>query len=266
MNVARINGAFLHFRHVPAEGKPTIVFINSLGTDMRIWDEVIRQLGDQFSFLTFDKRGHGLSELGEAPHSMETYAEDLAALLDHLGIRSATICGLSIGGLIAQCLCKSRPDLIKSLILCGTATRIGTSEMWEGRIEAVRSQGISALADAILANWFTPDFHRNRAGELALCRAMLTRQDSAGYAGACAALRDADFGAQAALIQVPTLCVVGDRDGSTPPQLVEQLARSIPGARFTVIPDAGHIPCVERPASLAGLITDFMSSSEESQP
>jgi 3-oxoadipate enol-lactonase len=258
MKFARINGATLHYRHRPTAGRPTIVFVNSLGTDMRIWNEVERLFGDAYGFVLYDKRGHGLSELGDAPHKIETHAADLASLLDHLGVESAIVCGLSIGGVIAQCLHGMRLDLIEGLILCDTAAKIGTEEMWNGRIEATLSEGIASFADSVMQKWFTPDFHDNRADELAGYKTMLVRQSPSGYAAACAAMRDADYRVGTASIGVPTLCIVGDQDGSTPPELVESFARSIPGARFEVISGAGHIPCVEQPEKLAGLIRGFM--------
>jgi 3-oxoadipate enol-lactonase len=261
MNFVRIDDTVLHIRHRPVPARPTIVFVNSLGTDLRIWDEPCRLFGADFSILAYDKRGHGLSELGNAPHTIETHAADLAGLLDHFGIPAATVCGLSIGGLIAQGLYKARPELVERLVLCDTASRIGTAATWDARIRATRSDGISSFAETVMRMWFTPDFHRHRAAELAGYRTMLTRQDPAGYAAACAAIREADFAAVARAITVPTLCVVGDQDGSTPPELVAELARSIPGARFEIIANAGHIPCVERPAELVRLIHAFMENT-----
>ena len=266
MYFACINGATVHYWHRPSAGRPTIVFVNSLGTDMRIWNQIERTLGGAYAFVSFDKRGHGLSELGDAPHTIETYARDLAGLLDHLGVKRAVICGLSIGGIVAQCLYKLRPELIDGLILCDTGMKIGTAEMWNGRIKAALSEGIASFADGVMEKWFTPDFHRNRGAELAGYRTMLTRQEPAGYAAACAAIRDADFTATAATIRVPTLCIVGDQDGSTPPELVESLARSIPGAQVEIILGAGHIPCVEQPEQLADLIRRFMNDDMRRGP
>jgi 3-oxoadipate enol-lactonase len=260
---ARINGVCLHYRHEPAPGRPVLVFINSLGTDFRIWQDVADRLAGQFGFLFYDKRGHGLSELDDAPVSIETYAADLAGLLDHLGIARVTLCGLSIGGLIAQSLYKKRPDLVDRLILCDTAAKIGTVQSWNDRIAATLSTGIASFANGVMEKWFTPHFHRHRSADLAGYKTMLSRQLPAGYAAACAAIRDADYSAAAPAIAVPTLVVVGDQDGSTPPDLVRGLAEAIPGARFEIIAGAGHIPCVEQPEGLSALIADFMTDNRD---
>lgn len=261
LTFATVNGAAIHYslRRIP--GRPTILFINSLGTDFRIWQPVIDRLGDKFGYLLSDKRGHGLSELGSAPQTIETYAEDLVALMDHADLGRVIICGLSIGGLIAHALFASRPDLIQRLIFCDTASKIGTADMWNGRIAAANGPGIASFSEGVMEKWFTPDFHRNRAAELVGYKSMLDRQSPAGYAAACAAIRDADFSAIAKKIDVPALVVVGDQDGSTPPALVEGLARSIAGARFEVIAGAAHIPCVEQPEVLARLIREFAADA-----
>lgn len=254
----------LHYQLIgaPAE-KPVIVFINSLGTDFRIWRDVIVRLAGDYPLVTYDKRGHGLSDVGVSPYSIEDHVRDLAGLLDHLKVSNAIICGLSVGGLVAQGLYASRPDLVRALILCDTAHKIGNAEMWEARIATIEAQGIEPLADAVLERWFTPAFHASRKDELAGYRNMLVRQPAAGYAGTCAALRDADYTAIAKSISVPTLCVVGAQDGSTPPDIVRGTADLIAGSRFEIIAECGHIPCVEQPEALTGLIRDFLSTSGE---
>jgi 3-oxoadipate enol-lactonase len=216
--------------------------------------------GDAFGYVLFDKRGHGLSELGAAPPTIETFAGDLAALLDHVGVKRAVICGLSIGGPIALCLYETRPDLIDGLIFCDTASKIGTREMWDSRISATLGPGITSFADGVMEKWFTRRFHRDRAAELAGYKTMLSRQSPDGYAAGCMAIRDADFSATAGTINVPAMVVVGDQDGSTPPDIVESLARSIPAARFEIIADAAHIPCVEQPVAFYDLVRAFMAA------
>ncbi|MEQ1955675.1 3-oxoadipate enol-lactonase [Mesorhizobium sp. CN2-181] len=261
MSFAKIGSVSLHYRFTPssADAEP-IVFINSLGTDFRIWDTMAADFAGDVPFLVYDKRGHGLSALGDGIMSIDDHVDDLLGLLDLLAIGRAVICGLSVGGLIAQRLCQRRPELVASLILCDTAHKIGTSETWNTRIATVETQGIAAIADGVMEKWFTPAFHANRAAELAGYRNMLVRQPVAGYAGTCAAIRDADYTEAAAEIAVPSLCIVGDQDGSTPPELVRSLAALIPGSRFEIIRDAGHIPCVEQPDALAALIRGFVPS------
>lgn len=261
MRFVDIGGVAMHYRlrRAAAEG-PVLVFVNSLGTDFRIWDDVTARMAADFSLLVYDKRGHGLSGLGSGVNLMDDHVDDLEGLLDHLDIKDVVLCGLSIGGLIAQRFVMRRPQTVHALILCDTAAKIGTAESWNARIDTVERQGIEAIADSVMEKWFTPAFHRERPADLAGYRTMLVRQSVAGYAGSCLALRDADYTEAARRIAVPTFCVVGDQDGSTPPELVRQTAALIPGARFEIIAGAGHIPCVEQPDALVLLLRSFIAS------
>ena len=254
MAFMRANGVVVHYADEGPRAGQAIVFVNSLGTDFRIWDEVIRPLAQNARIMRYDKRGHGLSELRPAPASISDFATDLAALLDRLEARRATIVGLSIGGMIAQELHRLRPDLVASLVLCDTGHRIGTPEFWSARLGAVEAGGIEAIADGIMERWFTKNYREKQSDALVGWRAMLTRTPKTGYLAACGAIRDADLTEHAKTMRVPTLCVVGDEDGSTPVALVRELAGLIPSARFEIIAGAGHIPCVEQPEVLRGLI------------
>jgi 3-oxoadipate enol-lactonase len=256
---ARINDVTIHYQIIGAPAdKPVIVFINSLGTDFRIWRDVVVRLAGDFAIVLYDKRGHGLSDVGQVPYSIEDHAADLAGLLDMLSVQQAIICGLSVGGLIAQSLYQRRPDLVRALVLSDTAHKIGTADSWNSRIAAVREAGIGNIVDAVMERWFTPPFRRpeNTAYD-GYCN-MLERQPLEGYIATCEAVRDADFTEAAAEISVPTICIVGDQDGSTPPDLVLSLARLIPNARYEVIKDAGHIPCVEQPEAMTAVIRAFI--------
>jgi 3-oxoadipate enol-lactonase len=257
---ASLNGITLHYQTIGAPvGKPVIVFANSLGTDFRIWRDVIVKLAGDFGFVTYDKRGHGLSDAPDAPYTMDDHVSDLEALLDHLQIKRAIICGLSVGGLIAQGLYARRKDLVRALILCDTAHRIGTKDMWNARISAVQEAGIASIADGVLERWFTPEFRREGNAEFAGYRNMLVRTPTSGYAGTSAAIRDCDYTDEARLIGVPAICIVGDQDGATPPELMLVTAKLIPGAAYEVIEDAGHLPNIEQPDALVAVMRAFIA-------
>ncbi|KQW29544.1 3-oxoadipate enol-lactonase [Rhizobium sp. Root274] len=260
MQFVQLNDVALHDQVIggPAQ-RPVIVFINSLGTDFRIWRDVLVRLAGDYPLLTYDKRGHGLSDVGETPYSIDDHVDDLIGLLEHLDVRRAVICGLSVGGLIAQGLYARRPDLVRALILCDTAHKIGTSDMWASRINAINENGLEGIVDGVMERWFTPSFREPGNPAFPGYRNMMLRQPVAGYTGTCAAIRDADYTVAATKISAPTLCVVGDQDGATPPDLVLSLAKLIPSARYEVIKDAGHIPCVEQPEALTAVIEAFLS-------
>jgi len=257
MSFAKINGIVLHYEETGSARLPTIAFSNSLGTDFRIWDGVVRILKPEFRLVRYDKRGHGLSEAPPAPYTMDEHVEDLAGLLEHLGVEDAIIVGLSVGGIIAQALAARHPDLTHAIVLCDTAHKIGTADLWNGRIAAVDSEGIAAIADGILERWFSARFRAEHPVELAGYRNMLTRTPPSGYAGTCAAIRDTDLTETTRQLALPSLCIVGDEDGATPPDLVRSLADLLPDSRYEVMTGSGHLPCIDQPHRLAGLIRGF---------
>ena len=256
MKFVKAYGLVIHYLDQGRRDRPPLVFINSLGTDFRIWNEVTEILAPDFRILLYDKRGHGLSESGPDKSDMADYARDLEALLAGVGVGRATIVGLSIGGLIAQELYRQNPERVGALVLCDTAAKIGTDEIWDQRIAEVERGGIEALADAVMERWFTAHFRAARSTELAGMRAMLTRTPRQGYLAACGALKRADLRPYAGRIQAPTLCLVGGEDGSTPPTLVKETAALIPGSRFEIIDGAGHLPNVEKPEVVSKLVAE----------
>lgn len=259
MQFARLNGIVIHHQVIgAAPDRPTIVFANSLGTDYRIWRDVIVRLAGDFGIIAYDKRGHGLSECGEDQITMEDHVNDLAALIDHFQASKVILCGLSVGGMIAQGLAAIRPDLVRALILCDTGHKIGTPDMWDARISAVKEQGIAGISDAILERWFTKTYRSAENAEFTGYRMMLERTPLEGYLGTCAAIRDSDFTQSSAALKLPTICVVGTEDGSTPPSLVGELARLIPGAMYQEVPGAAHLPCIEKPVELTDIIRAFV--------
>lgn len=259
MHAIRTSAGVIHCRvEGPETGRP-VLFANSLGTDLRVWDALAALLPAGLRLIRYDKRGHGLSDCPpRGTWGMGDHVEDAAAILDALGASGAVVVGLSIGGMIAQGLAAERPDLVHGVVLCDTAAKIGAPDMWDERIEAIERRGLEPMADSVMERWFTKRFRAERPAELRIWRNMLTRTTPEGYLGSCAALRDCDLRDSTARLRLPALAVCGDEDGSTPPDLVRETAAMIPGARFELIRGAGHIPCVEQPEMLAGHLATFM--------
>jgi 3-oxoadipate enol-lactonase len=256
MRVLKANGVKLNWREDGDPAGVPVVFANSLGTDLRLWDQILPLLPSGLRIIRFDKRGHGLSDCPPAPYAMEDLVSDAAALLDGLGVSACVFVGLSIGGMIGQGLAARRPDLMRALVLSNTAAKMGDAAMWQTRIDAIRAGGIEALADAVMERWFSPAFLARP--ELSAWRNMLTRTPVEGYVGCCHAIAGADLTESTKALTLPTLAIAGSEDGASPPDLVQGTAGMIAGSRFTVIEGAGHLPCVEDPAAYAALLNDFL--------
>jgi 3-oxoadipate enol-lactonase len=258
MAFTRVNEIVLHCQELGRADGPALVFINSLGSDYRIWQDVVPTFADRQRIILYDKRGHGLSDAPPAPYTIDDHTDDLLALLDHLTIDRAAVVGLSVGGMIGQRIAVRAPERVQALVLCCTAAKIGAPELWAERITSVEDGGIEPIADNVLQRWFTPLFRETRPDEVTGWRNMLARTPDHGYVGTCAAIRHADLRPDAGRIAAPTLCVAGDQDGSTPADVVKGTADLIQGARFALIDGAGHIPCVEKPAVLSRLISQHL--------
>lgn len=256
MQIADLKDVRLHYRIDGDPDGPPVVFANALGTDMRLWDQVVPQLSDKLRIIRFDKRGHGLSSQPPAPYSMGALVRDAEGLLDFLGVQDCVFVGLSIGGMIAQGLAVKRLDLIRGLVLSNTAAKIATPAIWRTRMDAVKSAGMEAIADATMERWFTREFRAT--AQAALWRNMMVRQPVEGYLGCCAAVSGTDFYTPTSGLRLPTLGIAGNDDGSTPPDLVRETIDLIPGSRFELMRKAGHLPCVERPAAYAEILDRFL--------
>ncbi len=246
----------LHYRVDGPPDGPPVVFSNSLGTDMRLWDPILPLLPAGLRIIRYDKRGHGLSTCPPAPYTMGALVGDVEQLMDHLGVKDSVFVGLSIGGLTAQGLAVKRLDLIRAMVISNTGAKIGTKDIWDDRIAGVRTGGIEGLADAVMERWFSADF-RNTI-ELELWRNMLTRTEDEGYIGCSQAISGTDFYATTASLRLPTLGIAGSEDGATPPDLMRETTDLVPGSKFHLIRKAGHLPCVEKPEAYAQVLTDFL--------
>jgi 3-oxoadipate enol-lactonase len=249
----------MHYQVTGAKTAPAIVFANSLGTDLRIWDETVDALAPAFRCIRYDKRGHGLSSVPPAPYRLEDLAGDLLALADHLELQHFVLVGVSVGGLIAQRFALDHPNRLSGLVLCDTAAKIGDAKSWTERIDSVTGGGMAAIVDAVLLRWFPTSIRGGREIEIAGWRNLLLSCPVEGYIGTCAALRDADLTAEIEGIAMPTLVIVGAQDEATPVPLVRATADRMSEARLEVIEQAGHIPSIDQPRVMARLISDYLT-------
>ncbi|PRY25431.1 3-oxoadipate enol-lactonase [Aliiruegeria haliotis] len=257
MHMADLGDVALHWREDGDPKGAPIVFANSLGTDLRIWDKVVARLPETYRAIRYDKRGHGLSDCPPAPYTMGAMVRDVERLLDRLEVRDAVFVGLSVGGMIAQGLAVKRLDQVRAMVLSNTAAKIGTKETWRGRIDAAERSGIDTFADDVMEKWFTRAF-RDTA-EIKIWRNMLIRCPLQGYVGTCHAIAGTDFYTPTSGLTLPTLAIAGSEDGSTPPDLVRETAELVKGSEFCLLRRAGHIPCVEQPDAYTARLVEFMT-------
>jgi 3-oxoadipate enol-lactonase len=255
-----VDGVTLHARideptPPSAPEAPPLVFVHSLGTELRIWDDVVARLPANRR-VRVDLRGHGLSDAPPGDYTLAGLASDVLGVLDHVGVAKAVFVGVSIGGQVALQAALDAPQRVAGLVLLDTAARIGDRAAWEARRAEVRAEGLAASADAVVGRWFAPASRDPSA--FRGYRNLLLRTPAAGYLGACAALRDADLRDLAAGIAAPALVLCGSEDAATPPALVRGLADALPDARYVEVEGAGHLPCLDRPDEVAAHVAAFL--------
>jgi 3-oxoadipate enol-lactonase len=236
---------------------PALLFLNSLGCDLTLWDEQAAALADAYRIVRFDARGHGGSGAPPGDYTLEQLGRDALAVLDAVGVASAHVCGLSLGGATAQWVAIHAPERIDRLVLANTASRIGSAEAWEARRRTVLAEGVVAIADTAMDRFFSAAFRADHADIVAQYRTMLTNTPATGYAGCCAALRDGDLAPGLGRIRAPTLVIAGELDVSTPPEQALSLAARIAGSELRLLATA-HLSTVEDPAGFTGALRSHL--------
>ena len=240
------------------ESGPALVLLHALGTDLTLFDAVLPLLPKGLRLLRIDLRGHGRSDVPAPSYTMGALIWDAERLMDHFAMKDAAVLGVSLGGLVAQGLAVKRLDLVRALILSNTAARIGSANLWQARTLEVQSQGLDTYATGAFRRILGTGWAEDPA--LPKVRQMLLDTDPMGWTGCAAAIAGTDFYTTTAGLRLPTLVIAGANDGTTPPDLVRETAKLIPGHRFHLMRGVGHLPMLEKPADYAALVGDFLAS------
>lgn len=252
-------GAAIYWKVEGDPANPPLVLLNSIGTDMDLWAEALPALRQRFSLLRVDTRGHGASDAPEDDYALPVLASDVCAAMNAADIGSATIAGVSLGGMIAMQLALDAPDRVTGLALvCTSATMDRVA--WQTRVETVRHDGIAGIVDLAMGRFLSPDYAAARPEVAATVRRGLLAMAPAGYAGCGAAIRDMALADRLDGVACPTLVVTGTRDTSTPLEVHgEHLLATIPGVRHVAL-DAAHLAPLEAPDALAAAIIDTFTA------
>lgn len=241
-------------RHGPP-GAPFLVLANSLGTSLTMWDEHLPVLCERFQVLRYEHPGHGgTAPPDPPPASIADLAGPVLELLDHLGVATASFCGLSLGGMVATWIAAHHPERVDRLALLCTAAHLPPAESWQEGAAVVRRDGTAALTDTLVGLWFTPAFTAAHPETRDRVAGMLAAVDREGYAACCEAIGAMDLRPDLASIAAPTLVLAGAEDPATPPAMALELQAAIPGAALTVVPGVSHFAAIERPDAVRAAV------------
>lgn len=256
------DGIRLYWKLEGAADRPPLVLLNSIGTDMSLWDRAVPHLLPAFRLLRIDTRGHGASDAPAGDYSLAMLADDVAAVMDDARIAQAAVAGVSLGGMMAMQLALDHPARVSGLALICTSAAMDAAS-WAARIETVRGQGTGAIAEMAIGRFLSAPFVAQHPEIADGMKAAVAAQSDDGYAGAGAAIRDMALADRIAAIAVPTLVVTGAVDISTPyVGHGERLVAAIPGAAHVGVAGA-HLPPIEDPAALAAALRRFLGASPE---
>ena len=251
--------ADLHHLFEGSAAADVCVLSNSLGTTLRMWDPQAAALARDARVLRYDMRGHGRSPVPPPPYTLADLGADLLALLDRHGIERASLCGVSLGGMVSMWVAAHAPERVGRLVLCSTSALMPPPEAWAERAALVRRSGTEAVADTVVARWFTPAFAAARPDVVAPIRADLAATPPAGYAACCEVVGAMDLRADLGSIRAATLVIGATDDPSTPPEHARAIAAGIPGARLVVLPQGAHLVNLETPDVVTALIAGHLA-------
>jgi 3-oxoadipate enol-lactonase len=241
-------------RHpAPREGAPRLVLIHSLALDRSVWDGVVERLKGEAEILTYDCRGHGRSDRTPGRYTAESFAHDLAALLDHVGWNAAAIAGCSMGGCVTQAFAGLYPGRATALGLIDTTAWYGDDApaKFRERAEAARAKGMRGLVDFQVTRWFSDAYRERTPPEMQHAVEVFVANDFECYAATTALLGDADLRQYLPSFTMPVAIVVGEEDYATPVAMAKYLHEQIPHSTLTVLPQARHLTPIEHPDRIA---------------
>jgi 3-oxoadipate enol-lactonase len=240
--------------------RPSLILSHSLGSDHNMWEPQVQALRDQYFIVSIDNVGHGESDVPQGDYSVADMAAAVLAVADAAELEQFHYCGLSVGGITGLWLGVHHSDRLLSLTLCNTAAKIGSAELWEERIQLARTQGMSALVDGVIARWFSTGFAEREPQRFGNARATLLATDPNGYAGVCAALRDADLREMVGSITTPTLVIGGTSDQATPIEQARWLHEHIVGSQLVELA-AAHLSNLDSETAFTAALDQFLGEN-----
>lgn len=254
------SGAFRIRIDGPADA-PVLVFSNSLGTTLEMWDAQADHFAKTHRVLRYDTRGHGGSVVSPGPYSFDQLGGDVVALLDALDIERASFCGISMGGFTGLWLGVHAPRRLSHLVVANSAAKIGTADGWTTRAALVRDKGAAAMAELAASSpsrWFTDAFVAAQPAVVQRAQGWIAGLAPEGYAACCEALAQADLRTAIAGITVPTLLIAGSADPVTTVADAYAMQAAIAGAQLAEVP-ASHLSNLEAPAAFDAALAAFIA-------
>lgn len=257
-------GIRIAYRDQGPQTAPAVVFLHGFPFNQSMWDAERSLLSKDFRVITYDHRGHGQSDVAGGQYLIELLVDDLIALLDHLKVQKAILCGLSMGGYVTLRAVERNPERVSALVLCDTRAEADSNEAKVKRaagVRTVKEKGVPAFAEGFLKAIFAPETFSKNPEAVSKIKKAIEANSAEGIAGTLISLAArTDTTAALPNIKVPTLILVGAKDAITPLAASEALHKGIPGSQMEIIPGAAHMSNLENPAAFQKALTTFLKT------
>lgn len=257
-----MNGNEIYYVDVGVSDALAVILIHGFPFNHEMWEPQIQALQDRFRVVAYDLRGHGKSGVGDGQYTLEFFVDDLVGLLDQLKIARAVLCGLSMGGYIALRAVERNPDRVAALILADTQAKADSNEAKLKRgsaIKSVKTNGVNMYADSFVKSVFASESLASKSNAVEAIRRIIQANSSIGICGALLALASRTETTEAlAAIRVPTLILVGEHDGLTPPSASQEMHTRIAKSEIHIIPNAAHMSNLENSEEFNKYVGKFL--------
>jgi 3-oxoadipate enol-lactonase len=256
------NGIQINYELSGRENAPVVMLSHSLACSLAMWDPQMEALRAGYRVLRYDTRGHGGSEAPAGAYTLEQLGADALGLMDALDIDKVHWVGLSLGGMIGQCLALNHAGRLHLVTLSDTMAALpeGAPAIWGPRIETARSQGMTALAEPTLQRWFTPPYLEKNPPQVERIRELIVSTPVDGFTGCCEAILGLNYLNRLSAVGVPALIIVGKDDFGTPVAASEAMQAQIPGSQLVVLDDAAHLSNIEQAEAFDKALLPFLKS------
>ncbi len=245
----------------PKDGLP-LVLIHGFPFSLEMWEPQIQIFSEKYHTVAYDIRGHGSSGVGDGQYTIDFFVDDLLALLDHLGIEKAVLCGLSMGGYIALRTVERSPERVRGIILSNTRSESDSNEAKIRRSNAVRMiklRGVREFAEDFVKSVFSKETLQSRPEIVEMIKRIILKTSPLGICGTQLAIASrTDSTPMLPVLKIPSLILVGEHDILTPPSAAQAMHEKIAGSELHIIPGAAHMSNLENTERFNMLVDEFL--------
>ena len=262
-HIALENNNYLNVEITGNFDLPKIIFSNSLGSDLRMWNPQVEAMKDKYCIIRYDKRGHGKSSPAQGPYSFDMLENDVIKIMDNLEVEKANFVGLSMGGMTSLGLALKHQNRFDKFVCCAARADMPPpmQDGWNQRIAVVKESDTAGVVNGSLERWFSEKFIIDPANidVINLSKDMITNTSKEGYIGSCEAIKKLDYLKELSTINREILYISGEIDMGAPAMAMEEMHHLTPNSKYECISGAAHILNIECAEEVNNIILEFLN-------